>query len=51
MDGDAAREEARDEATMALARESMVTEELTEIADGDVNLRFCCWMAARKEDL
>ena len=40
LDGDAARDDASEEATMALARESIVTEELTETAEGDVNLRF-----------
>ena len=40
LEGEAAREEASEEATMALARESTVTEELTETAEVEVNLRF-----------
>lgn len=52
FEGEAAREEAREEATMALARESTVTEELTETLEGERRRRFWRFWAAssaRKE--
>ena len=48
LEGDVARQDAREEATMALARESTVP---TEWVDVDVRRRFWCWRAARQEGL
>ena len=48
MEGEAARDDAREEATMALARESMVLIEGVEVAG---RLLFWCWRAARQEGL
>src|SRR6187402_2185759 len=51
LDGEAAREDARDEATIAFGRESTATEDWTEALDGDVKRRFWVARAARKEGL
>ena len=54
FEGEAAREEARLLATMALARESTVTEEFMEAAEVEVRRRFWVWLllrAARKAGL
>jgi hypothetical protein len=49
VEGETAREEARLLATMALARESTVTEEFMETAEVEVRRRFWLWRVARKE--
>jgi hypothetical protein len=48
LEGEAAREDAREEATMALARESTV---LIERAELDIRLLFWFWRVARQEGL
>jgi hypothetical protein len=48
LEGDAAREDAREEATIALARESTV---FIECAEVDVRCLFWFWRAARHEGL
>jgi hypothetical protein len=48
LDGDAARDEAREDATIALARDSTVFIEWVEL---EVRRRFWFWRAARQEGL
>jgi hypothetical protein len=48
LEGEAAREDASEEATIALANESTATE-LTDTAEVDVRRLFCIDRAARKE--
>jgi hypothetical protein len=49
LEGEAAREDASEEATIALANESTATEELTDTAEVEVRRLFCNERAARKE--
>jgi hypothetical protein len=52
LEGEAAREDAREDATMALARESIVAaSELIDTFEAEVRRRFCSVKVALKEGL